>query len=195
MLKNPQQKYRATAPIRLADRTWPDAVLTAAPIWLSTDLRDGNQALIEPMDIARKLRKLTAADIWRHFEREYAVDDRSRAEVARSKIVERPDGSTQLDAEVTIAGRPFTVDGAGTGPIDAFVNGLAERGLDEHSIGSGADPRAVAYLELRVGATGEGGKTLFGVGIDTNIVSASLEAIVSGLSRSGISVQSSAAVA
>ena len=56
MLKQPQQKYRAFAPIALADRRWPDAVLTRAPIWLSTDLRDGNQALIEPMDIARKLR-------------------------------------------------------------------------------------------------------------------------------------------
>ena len=56
MLKQPQQKYRAFAPITLPDRTWPDAVLTRAPIWLSTDLRDGNQALIEPMDIARKLR-------------------------------------------------------------------------------------------------------------------------------------------
>ena len=56
MLKQPQAKYRAFAPIGLTDRTWPDAVLTKAPIWLSTDLRDGNQALVEPMDIARKMR-------------------------------------------------------------------------------------------------------------------------------------------
>lgn len=56
MLKQPQTKYRAFAPIALTDRTWPDAVLTRAPIWLSTDLRDGNQALVEPMDLARKLR-------------------------------------------------------------------------------------------------------------------------------------------
>ena len=56
MLKHPQQKYRAFAPVSLPDRRWPDAVLSKAPIWLSTDLRDGNQALIEPMDIARKLR-------------------------------------------------------------------------------------------------------------------------------------------
>ncbi|WP_083686273.1 2-isopropylmalate synthase [Rhodoferax koreense] len=56
MLKQPITKYRAFAPIRLADRTWPDAVLDRAPIWLSTDLRDGNQALIEPMDMARKLK-------------------------------------------------------------------------------------------------------------------------------------------
>nr|WP_315184359.1 2-isopropylmalate synthase [uncultured Albidiferax sp.] len=56
MLKHPASKYPAFAPIRLTDRTWPDAVLAQAPIWLSTDLRDGNQALIEPMDMARKLR-------------------------------------------------------------------------------------------------------------------------------------------
>src|SRR6476619_4509467 len=56
MLSNPAAKYRAFAPVSLPDRTWPDAVLTRAPIWLSTDLRDGNQALIEPMDPQRKLR-------------------------------------------------------------------------------------------------------------------------------------------
>ena len=56
MLTEPSRKYRAFPPIALKDRTWPDAVLTKAPIWLSTDLRDGNQALIEPMDLERKLR-------------------------------------------------------------------------------------------------------------------------------------------
>ena len=56
MLTQPSSKYRAFAPIALPNRTWPDAVLTKAPIWLSTDLRDGNQALVEPMDIARKMR-------------------------------------------------------------------------------------------------------------------------------------------
>jgi len=56
MLTEPFRKYRAFPPIALKDRTWPDAVLTKAPIWLSTDLRDGNQALIEPMDLERKLR-------------------------------------------------------------------------------------------------------------------------------------------
>ena len=56
MLKQPQTKYRPFAPIGLTDRRWPDAQLTKAPVWLSTDLRDGNQALIEPMDAARKLR-------------------------------------------------------------------------------------------------------------------------------------------
>ncbi len=56
MLSNPASKYRPFAPVQLRDRTWPDAQITRAPIWLSTDLRDGNQALIEPMDLQRKLR-------------------------------------------------------------------------------------------------------------------------------------------
>ena len=56
MLKQPQTKYHAFPPVQLADRRWPEAQLTKAPVWLSTDLRDGNQALIEPMDAARKLR-------------------------------------------------------------------------------------------------------------------------------------------
>ncbi|HSW20097.1 MAG TPA: 2-isopropylmalate synthase, partial [Ramlibacter sp.] len=56
MLKNPASKYRPFAPVRLTDRTWPDAVITRPPVWCSVDLRDGNQALIEPMDIERKLR-------------------------------------------------------------------------------------------------------------------------------------------
>ena len=60
MLLDPAQKYRAFAPVRLADRTWPDAVLTRAPVWCSVDLRDGNQALIEPMDPARKMRLFSA---------------------------------------------------------------------------------------------------------------------------------------
>jgi 2-isopropylmalate synthase len=56
MLSNPSSKYRAFAPIDLADRTWPNTVIAAPPIWCSVDLRDGNQALIEPMDAARKRR-------------------------------------------------------------------------------------------------------------------------------------------
>src|SRR4051812_7595545 len=56
MSKNPSSKYRAFAPVRLADRTWPDSVISKPPLWCSVDLRDGNQALIEPMDIPRKLR-------------------------------------------------------------------------------------------------------------------------------------------
>jgi 2-isopropylmalate synthase len=58
MLANPAQKYRPFAPFKqdYADRTWPSRRITQPPIWLSTDLRDGNQSLIEPMNVERKLR-------------------------------------------------------------------------------------------------------------------------------------------
>jgi 2-isopropylmalate synthase len=54
MKTNPTGKYRAFAPIHLPDRRWPEATITRPPIWCSVDLRDGNQALIEPMGPERK---------------------------------------------------------------------------------------------------------------------------------------------
>ena len=54
--KMPFEKYRPWVPIVLADRTWPNVVIDKAPTWCSVDLRDGNQALIDPMDPARKLK-------------------------------------------------------------------------------------------------------------------------------------------
>jgi 2-isopropylmalate synthase len=56
MLKQPDTKYRAFPAIQLQDRQWPSRSITQAPIWMSTDLRDGNQALFEPMNTERKLR-------------------------------------------------------------------------------------------------------------------------------------------
>src|ERR1700704_6235834 len=56
MLRNPSTKYRPFSPIDLQNRTWPSRVISAPPLWCSVDLRDGNQALIEPMDGARKRR-------------------------------------------------------------------------------------------------------------------------------------------
>ncbi|MNR77831.1 2-isopropylmalate synthase [compost metagenome] len=56
MLTNPAAKYRAFPPVQLKDRTWPNRVISTPPIWMSTDLRDGNQALIEPMNHEKKLR-------------------------------------------------------------------------------------------------------------------------------------------
>jgi 2-isopropylmalate synthase len=56
MLKDPSAKYRPVSDFRLHDRRWPFHAIDKAPIWCSVDLRDGNQALIEPMDADRKLR-------------------------------------------------------------------------------------------------------------------------------------------
>jgi 2-isopropylmalate synthase len=60
MMINPREKYRPFPPISLADRQWPNRVITAPPIWCSVDLRDGNQALIEPMGQERKMRMFNA---------------------------------------------------------------------------------------------------------------------------------------
>ena len=55
MLNKGCKKYIPFSPVSLPDRTWPDKVITKAPIWCSVDLRDGNQALIDPMNLEEKL--------------------------------------------------------------------------------------------------------------------------------------------
>ncbi|QPF74949.1 2-isopropylmalate synthase [Roseateles sp. DAIF2] len=131
----------------------------------------------------------TAADIWTIFSSEYELDGEAKG--LHPVTEEVGAGRVGLRVQAEFGERRLLVQGEGTGPIDAFVNGLNAqlvapvRVLDyhEHSIGSGADAKAVAYLELRVGPADGGGLTLFGVGIDANIVSASLKAIISGLRR------------
>lgn len=137
------------------------------------------------MDASGK--ELSASDLWALFEDEYGLKTTA---VPQHQVIEEQrteQGSVvALAAQVKIGGRAFGVRGTGNGPIDAFVDGLARatgesiRVLDyhEHAIGSGADARAVAYLEVRVGD-----RTLFGVGMDSNIVAASLKAIASGVKR------------
>lgn len=56
MLQDPSKKYRPFTPVALRDREWPNKVITTPPIWMSTDLRDGNQSLFEPMDGEKKMR-------------------------------------------------------------------------------------------------------------------------------------------
>jgi 2-isopropylmalate synthase len=133
-------------------------------------------------------KELTAQDLFALFEKEYGVQSIPAPQQLVSEEVVTSAGakSFTIRADVQLQGVSHHVTGAGTGPIDAFVAGLnsatghAVRVLDyhEHAIGSGAAAQAVAYLELRID-----GRTLFGVGMDSNIVSASLKAIVSGLQR------------
>lgn len=117
-------------------------------------------------------KELTAEDLWRLFDDEYDVES------AVTPTYAIADGSgddqVQIQAAVIFQNRPWAVAGEGTGPIDAFVNGLnaamgqSIRVLDyrEHAVGAGADARAVAYMELRV----NGSVTVFGVGRDVNII-------------------------
>ncbi|KZO97791.1 2-isopropylmalate synthase [Calocera viscosa TUFC12733] len=58
MLPDPSQKYAPYVPLHLPDRQWPSRTITRPPIWLSTDLRDGNQALVNPMSVDQKWRFL-----------------------------------------------------------------------------------------------------------------------------------------
>ncbi len=132
-------------------------------------------------------KELTAQDLFELFEREYGIRSIT---APQHQLLEESQGMAgklvTLAADVQVSGRQLSIQGAGNGPIDAFVEALGTacgeqiRVLDyhEHAIGSGAKARAVAYLELRVGA-----RTLFGVGMDSNIVTASLKAIVSGVQR------------
>ncbi len=130
-------------------------------------------------------KELGAADLWNIFQREYGLD---QVHAPLQPVMEDVAGQrVRVAAQVNLDDRPVIVDGQGNGPIDAFVNGLNAalghevRVLDyqEHAIGSGAQARAVAYVELRV----DDKRTVYGVGIDANIVSASFKAILSGLHR------------
>ena len=96
------------------------------------------------------------------------------------------DGKDGLSVDVTVDGEPITVLSAGNGPIDAFVSALTQqldvdlRFLDyaEHALSAGGDASAAAYVECAVD-----GKVLWGVGVDPNIVTASLKAVVSAVNR------------
>ncbi|MFE9775778.1 2-isopropylmalate synthase [Streptomyces sp. NPDC005931] len=96
------------------------------------------------------------------------------------------DDKNSFSVEVLFDGEKRTLDGVGNGPIDAFVSALAELGIDvrvgdyqEHAMSTGGDARAAAYVEATVD-----GRTFWGVGLDSSIVTASLKAVVSAVNRS-----------
>jgi 2-isopropylmalate synthase len=60
MMTSPREKYRPFPPVNLPDRQWPNRTITRPPVWCSVDLRDGNQSLIEPMGLDRKMRMFDA---------------------------------------------------------------------------------------------------------------------------------------
>jgi 2-isopropylmalate synthase len=136
----------------------------------------------------------SARDIHGLFEREYRLDDHLLLSHA---VQPAADKQVRLQAQVRWAGRTVDIDGQGNGPIDAFVNGLQSGlaktvrvlGYHEHSVSCGANAQALAYIELRIGE-----RTLFGVGRDADIVAASLKAILSGLNRTGMEVNTQEAI-
>jgi 2-isopropylmalate synthase len=143
-------------------------------------------------------RELSAGDIWGIFAHEYRLGAEG-AGVDHLVIKEQADGRVALQATLRSGGRSVAVAGEGAGPVEAFVDGLQRAvcqtvsvlDYHEHAIGSGAQARAAAYLELRIGDT----RTLFGVGIDANIVTASIKAVLSGLQRCGVALPAAAVAA
>ena len=142
----------------------------------------------QEMDASGK--ELQAKDLWTLFRKEYRLDEiAAPKQRAMSETDEAGNTRVSLKADVQLGGRTVSLQGEGTGPVDAFVAGLNATGLAqvrvmdyrEHAIGSGANAQAVAYLELRVGD-----HTLFGVGVDADILTASLKGILSGLARAGV---------
>ena len=127
--------------------------------------------------------EISPKDMWQAFENQYLCGDwqlDTHEEVSDS-------GSTRLTAKLSVGGKPRTITGSGNGPIAAFVDGLRKSlGVEidvvdyaEHALGQGADAGAVAYVET----TDSEGTPRWGVGVHSNIVTASLRAVLSALAR------------
>ena len=129
--------------------------------------------------------ELTSEAIRDAFYREY-LERTAPVSLEHFKTTER-DSTVKCEARITVGGKAHLLSGSGNGPIDAFVRALASTELprfdvvnySEHSLGSGAEAKAVSYIQVKL----ERGAAFFGAGIDTNIELASIKAIVSALNR------------
>jgi len=131
--------------------------------------------------------EITSYEIHRNFFGHYVEPANPAVEIIghRSSSDTLESGTTTLEAKLIVDGKEQMVSGEGNGPIDAFVAALTGAGLfdgkiadySEHTMGSGSDASAVAYVEIDTGAR----NTTWGVGIHESIVSASLRAIVSAV--------------
>ncbi|MCP8900510.1 2-isopropylmalate synthase [Gilvimarinus xylanilyticus] len=130
--------------------------------------------------------------IFELFEQEYLADG-GAIEYAHNEQHSR-DQEVSLALELSIHKRPCRIMGQGTGPVDAAVAALKDVVGDiavvdyhEHAIsGGGANGDAVSYIEMRFGQ----GEPVFGVGRDSSIVAAALKALVNGINRSGVKLES-----
>jgi len=127
--------------------------------------------------------EVTPEQMWEIFAAEYLQPRTPLALVGHESTTD--DGEVEVRARVRVAGAEQTVSGRGNGPIAAFVAALARIGYEvrvldyaEHALSSGGDARAAAYLKVTVGD-----RTLWGVGIDASIVTASLRAVLSAVNR------------
>ena len=133
-------------------------------------------------------KELASAEIRAAFDREYVAATLPVAYVGHRAVHNVADGTIeQLTAHLAVDGVEWKLTGSGNGPVDAFVHALrVDGGFDihvqnyhEHGVGAGEDATAVAYVQLRIGAE----QTVYGVGFDPNIVTATLRAVVSAVNR------------
>jgi len=132
--------------------------------------------------------EVSPAQIWAAFADEYLpVDDApwGRFRLSGHRNEASSDGKDVLSVDLVVDGAKQTVEATGNGPIDAFVSALAGFGVEmrfldyaEHAMSAGGDAKAAAYVECAIGD-----RVLWGVGIDANIVTASLKAVVSAVNR------------
>ena len=129
--------------------------------------------------------EITAEQIWSSFESTYLTVARPLALIGHPFITTADTGDATVEAHVELDGAERWLKGHGNGPIDAFVDALRGAGLaveitdySEHALSEGADAKAAAYVEARIG-----GRTRWGVGLDANIVTASVRAVVSAVNR------------
>ena len=134
--------------------------------------------------------EVSSAQIWEIFTDEYLPstipDDKwGRFELSRTRTESDMSGVVSLYAELRVGESTVEANGTGNGPIDAFLDVLAHEGIEvkvydyvEHALGAGGDALAAAYVECQVGD-----KRLWGVGIDADISTASLKAVVSAVNR------------
>ncbi len=131
-------------------------------------------------------RELNAADIWGLFERTYMPQADDRVEL-RDYEESGASGQRVFIGRVAIDGEERSISGRGNGLISGVIAAIAEStgptldvvDYNEHAIGHGADAQAAAYVECR---TAEG-RTVFGVGMDTDIATASVRAVLSAANR------------
>jgi 2-isopropylmalate synthase len=131
-------------------------------------------------------KEITSQTIWSLFQETYLAGDGIRL-VDYTVLPEPRAGERRIAATVEIDGQQRQIEGVGNGPIAAFVDalqrgcGIALTVLDYHenAVGAGADAQAAAYVQIR----SDGADPLFGVGMDGDIVTASLKAVASGATR------------
>jgi 2-isopropylmalate synthase len=136
--------------------------------------------------------EVSSEKLWEIFQDEYLPAPNSkpelkwgRFELKRMKTESEMDGEVKLDIVLRDGANEIAVSGTGNGPISAFLSILKAQGVEtrlldyvEHTMSAGGDAQAASYIELDVA-----GKTLWGVGIDSDIATSSLKAVISGVNR------------